>query len=176
MTLETYRPSALKRDRLRQRGQPEAANVVRSPEESIPAELWKIICRAEIAAKPDPSWNLLKVHTRESRADISDVFGIRSGTSSCLSRSDQDQPNTGSIVRTDFRQRANPPILHRKETFLPPNDPQNLGMPASQNKRKRRTFIEIRRRIGLRVQWLAPLKRLNLHYQGHTLISRPLTR
>ena len=30
---------------------------------------------------------------------------------------------TGKIRRDDYRTRANPPILHRKETFLPPDHP-----------------------------------------------------
>ena len=42
---------------------PEAVYVVRPQQENIPVELWKVICRAEIAAKPDLSWNLLKLHT-----------------------------------------------------------------------------------------------------------------
>ena len=31
---------------------------------------------------------------------------------------------SGAVTPTDYRSRANPPILHRKERLLPPNDPR----------------------------------------------------
>ena len=174
MTLETYRRYANAigyGKRL-----PEAVYVVRSPEESIPAELWKIICRAEIAAKPDPSWNLLKVHTREVALTFLTYSEFEVEPHPTLAEATKINLNTGSIVRTDFRQRANPPILHRKETFLPPNDPRIPGYAALTMQEEKAGLYRDPSRIGLRVQWLALLQRLNLHYEGHTLVSRPVQR
>ena len=31
---------------------------------------------------------------------------------------------TGAVSRTDYRKRISPPILHRKELLLPPDDPR----------------------------------------------------
>jgi hypothetical protein len=65
MTLETYRSYA---DAIGYgKRLPEAVYIVRPQQKNIPVELWKIICRAEIAAKPDPSWNLLKVRALQNR-------------------------------------------------------------------------------------------------------------
>ena len=174
MTLETYRSYANAigyGKRL-----PEAVYVVRPPEENIPPALWKIICRAEIAAKPDPSWNLLKVHTREVALTFLTYSEFEVEPHPALAEASKINLNTGSIVRTDFRQRDNPPILHRKETFLPPNDPRIPGYAALTIQEEKAGLYRDPSRIGHRVQWLALLQRLNLHYQGDTLVSRPVQR
>ena len=57
--------------------------------------------------------------------------------------------NTGSIVQTDFRQRVNPPILHRKETFLPPNDPRIPGLAALTKQEEEAGLYRDASRIGL---------------------------
>jgi DNA phosphorothioation-associated putative methyltransferase len=174
MNLETYRryAEAIGYGKML----PEAVYVVRPQQENIPVELWKIICRAEIAAKPDPSWNLLKVHTREVAMTFLTYSEFEVEPHPALAEATKINLNTGSIVRTDFRQRANPPILHRKETFLSPNDPRISGYAALTLQEEKAGLYRDPSRIGLRVQWLALLERLNLHYEGHTLVSRPVQR
>ena len=40
---------------------PGAVYLARPSEENVPPGLWATVRRAEVAAKPDPCWNLLKV-------------------------------------------------------------------------------------------------------------------
>src|SRR5438477_12850820 len=94
---------------------PEAVYIVRPQQENIPVELWKIICRAEIAAQPDPSWNLLKVNTREVAMTFLTYSEFEVEPHPALAEATKINLNTGSIVRTDFRKLSNPPILHRKD-------------------------------------------------------------
>lgn len=41
---------------------PGARYLFRPRKEDVCQELWETICRAETAARPDASWNLLKIH------------------------------------------------------------------------------------------------------------------
>jgi DNA phosphorothioation-associated putative methyltransferase len=135
-----------------------------------------MISRAEVAAQPDPSWNLLKIHTREVAITFLTYPEFETDPHPALAESTKINLNTGSIVQTDLRQRANPPILHRKETFLPPNDPRISCYAGLTKQEEEAGLYRDPSRIGLRVQWLALMKRLNLDYEGHTLISRPIQR
>jgi hypothetical protein len=44
---------------------PDALYVYRPRKEDVSADTWNVICRAETAARPEPSWNLLKLHSQE---------------------------------------------------------------------------------------------------------------
>jgi DNA phosphorothioation-associated putative methyltransferase len=155
---------------------PGATYLIRPRQTDVPIEFWKTICRAEVAAQPDPSWNLLKIHTDKFAVTFLSYPDFDSDPHPALAEATKINLNTGSILRTDYRQRANPPILHRKETFLPPNDPR---IPAYADLTKREEEAGLYRdpsRIGLRVQWLTLLKRLGLGYENHTLVSVRETR
>jgi DNA phosphorothioation-associated putative methyltransferase len=150
---------------------PEATYLIRPQQKDVPVEFWKTICRAEVAARPDPSWNLLKIHTDKFAITFLSYPDFDSDPHPALAEATKINLNSGSILQTDYRQRANPPILHRKETFLPPDDPR---IPAYSDLTKREEEAGLYRdpsRIGLRVQWLTLLKRLGLAYEGHSLIS-----
>ena len=155
---------------------PDALYLFRPRNEDVSLDVWNMICRAEIAAKPDPSWNLLKIHTREVAMTFLTYPEFETDPHPALAESTKINLNTGSIVQTDFRQRVNPPILHRKETFLPPNDPRISCYAGLTKQEEEAGLYRDPSRIGLRVQWLALMKRLNLDYEGHTLISRPSQR
>jgi hypothetical protein len=85
----------------------------------IGAELITEIRRAEVAAKPDLDWNLLKIHTNEAALTFLTYPDFDEDPHPTLAEATKINLNTGSVVRTDYRGRSNPPILHRKETFLP---------------------------------------------------------
>src|SRR5262249_16151848 len=67
--------------------------------------------------------------------------------------------------------RSNPPILHRKEAFLPPGDQRIADFAALTKREEEAGLYRDPSRIGLRTQWLTLLKRLNLGYEGHSLVS-----
>jgi DNA phosphorothioation-associated putative methyltransferase len=155
---------------------PAATYLFRPRKEDVCRELWETICRAETAARPDPSWNLVKIHTDQVAITFLTYPEFETDPHPALAESTKINLNTGSIVQTDFRQRVNPPILHRKETFLPPNDPRISCYAGLTKQEEEAGLYRDPSRIGLRLQWLALMKRLNLDYEGHTLISRPIHR
>ena len=79
--------------------------------------------------------------------------------------------NTGTVVKTDYRQRSNPPILHRKETFLPPGHPRVTEYATLTAAEEQAGLYRDPSRIGLRLYWHTLLKRLGLSYDGHKLIE-----
>jgi hypothetical protein len=90
----------------------------------IPLELAACVQRAEQAACPDPAWNLLKFHTDQIAITFLTYPEFDSDPHPALARATKINLNTGSVVHTDYSGRSNPPILHRKETFLPQDDPR----------------------------------------------------
>jgi DNA phosphorothioation-associated putative methyltransferase len=137
----------------------------------VGAELAAEMKRAEIAAQPDANWNLLKVHTAEAAYTFLTYAEFDHDPHPALAEATKINLRTGSIVRTDYRARANAPILHRKEAFLPPSDPRVPGFAALTKREEEAGLYRDPSRIGLRVQWLLLLKRLGLGYEGHSLIS-----
>jgi DNA phosphorothioation-associated putative methyltransferase len=150
---------------------PDAVYILRPAQGDVPPELWVTISRAEIAAQPDPAWNLLKIHTDHFAFTFLSYPDFDTDPHPALAEATKINLNTGSIVRTDYRTRANPPILHRKETFLPPNDQRIPDFAALTKREEEAGLYRDPSRIGLRVQWLTLLKRLGLAYEGHSLIS-----
>ncbi len=169
MNLETYRQHI----RLIAYGKrlPDGVYLVRPRQSDIPIGMWETISRAETAARPDPSWNLLKAHRNEAAITFLTYPEFDLDPHPALAEATKINLNSGSIIRTDYRQRTNPPILHRKETFLPPGDQRVPDYAALTEQEEEAGLYRDPSRIGLRVQWLTLLKRLGLAYEGHKLVS-----
>ncbi len=90
----------------------------------VPPELAATVERAMNACQPDPAWNLLKLHTDQVAITFLTYPNFDSDPHPALAEATKINLNTGAVVRTDFRKRANPPILHSKETFLSADDPR----------------------------------------------------
>ena len=150
---------------------PDAVYLARPQQSDVPPALWTTMRRAEIAAQPDSSWNLLKIHANQFGFTFLSYPDFDAEPHPALAEATKINLNTGSILRTDYRTRANPPILHRKETFLPPDDPRIAEYAALTKREEEAGLYRDPSRIGLRVQWLTLLKRLGLAYAGHSLIS-----
>jgi DNA phosphorothioation-associated putative methyltransferase len=150
---------------------PGAVYILRPKQGDVSPELLATICRAEAAAHPDPSWNLLKIHTDQFALTFLSYPNFDTDPHPALADATKVNLNTGSVSRTDYRLRSNPPILHRKETFLPPNDPRVLRFAALTRHEEEAGLYRDPSRIGLRLQWLTLLKRLRLVHEDHALVS-----
>ena len=137
----------------------------------IRPELAATVERAELAAKPDPRWNLLKLHTDQIAVSFLFYPDFDNDPHPALAEATKINLNTGAVVKTDYRQRSNPPILHRKETFLAPGHPQAMEYAALTEAEEQAGLYRDPSRIGLRLHWHTLLKRLRLFYDGHRLIE-----
>ena len=155
---------------------PDAIYLYRPGKADVSSTLWETVSRAAVAGQPDPSWNLLKLHTEQVAITFLTYPEFEIDPHPALAEATKINLNTGAITQTDYRQRANPPILHRKEKFLPPNDQRIAGYAALTKQEEEAGLYRDTSRIGLRVQWLSLLRRLDLAYDGHTLVSRTARR
>ena len=138
----------------------------------FPPELAATVERAINAAHPDPGWNLLKLHTDQVAITFLTYPNFDASPHPALAEATKINLNTGAVVRTDYRKRANPPILHRKETFLPADDPRSSLFAQLTKQEEAAGLYRDPSRIGLRIQWQTLLKRLGLSYDGHNLVKQ----
>ena len=141
-----------------------------------PAPNWEIekslseeIRRAEIAAKPSNAWNLLKIHTNEKAFTFLTYPDFDTDPHPALAEATKININSGSVTHTDYRKRANPPILHRKETFLPKTDPRYESFALLTQQEEDAGILKNTAQIGTRVYWLTLLKRKALRIENHQL-------
>lgn len=151
---------------------PEAVYIIR-PDTLDPENLLHaIILRAAAAAQPPGDWNLLKLHKKEFSISFLVYPAFDKDPHPSLAGSTKINLNSGRIVRTDYSKRANPPILHRKESFLPPDDPRFPCFSALTKAEEEAGLYRDLSRIGLRLHWDSLLRNKGLRHEGHQLVRR----
>jgi DNA phosphorothioation-associated putative methyltransferase len=79
--------------------------------------------------------------------------------------------DSGKHTKTDYRSRANPPILHRKEALLPADDPRRPVFAALTKAAEEHGLFAEPTRIGTRLQWAALLAAKGLRVEGQKLVE-----
>lgn len=74
------------------------------------------------------------------------------------------------VVRTDYRDRGNPPILHRKECLLRPGDPRIPRFAALTRAAEERGLFAASHRIGTARVWASRIAEAGLVIEGHALV------
>nr|WP_246605380.1 DNA phosphorothioation-associated putative methyltransferase [Sphaerospermopsis torques-reginae] len=72
----------------------------------------------------------------------------------------------------DYTDTNNPPILHRKETFVTPDYPSYEEFAALTRAQETLGLLNNTRGIGTRLGWEEKLKRYGVEIQGHTLVKK----
>ena len=150
----------------------DAVYVLATEDKPFTSELSAEVRRAELAAQPREDWNLLKFHLKEYGITFLSYPDFDSDPHPALKHATKINLNSGRVVRTDYSKRANPPILHRKETFLPPADLRIETFSALTKQEEEAGLYRDPSRIGLRLYWTSILKKKGLGFEGHQLISQ----
>jgi DNA phosphorothioation-associated putative methyltransferase len=150
---------------------PTAVYFARSITATLPDVLRGTLHRAERAASPDPAWNLAKLHVDHYAITFLSYPDFDVDPHPALAEATKINLNTGTVTRTNYQRRPNPPILHRKETFLSPDDPRIAEFAALTKQEEEAGLYRDPSRIGLRLQWQTLLKRLGLAHRGHMLVQ-----
>lgn len=87
----------------------------------------------------------------------------------CLITSFQVHLHTGELDYRDYRDRANPPILHRKETFLTPEHPLYSTFAHLTHQQETLGLLKDARHIGTKHGWEKRLQALKLEIHAHAL-------
>jgi hypothetical protein len=77
---------------------------------------------------------------------------------------------TEKARHTDYADNANPPILHRKETFLPAGHPLRAQFEALTRAEEAAGLYESTETIGFKLNWQKLLESKGLALKGHTLL------
>lgn len=119
----------------------------------------------------DPAFNLLKFHTASPKISFLSYPDFEKYPHPALAEAVIVDLVTGKTRRDDYRNRANPPILHRKETFLPPEHPLHRKFYKLTRQEEAAGLLEDTARIGFSINWERILAKKGLGFKGHRLIE-----
>ncbi len=126
------------------------------------------------APRPDLEWNVAKVADTPATAGKVSLLLYEDFSSSAfpaLLRAAALDAAGGTFVVTDYSARDNPPILHRKETLLSPDDPRIPAFRAITAKAEERGLFRDTKTIGTRRAWERLLKDAGLRTEGGLLLE-----
>jgi hypothetical protein len=107
---------------------PTAIYVFRESGTDFGKELNQIISILAIQHALDDKFNVLKFRTDELKISFLCYPDFLTDPHPALRHAVTIDLVTGRARHTDYHGNLNPPILHRKETFLPPDHPDRAGM------------------------------------------------
>jgi len=118
-----------------------------------------------------PEFNLLKFHTASPKISFLAYPEFEKNPHPALLESVIVDLVTGKTRRDEYRTRANPPILHRKETFLPPEHPMHGKFAKLTRQEETAGLLDDPARIGFRINWERILAEKGLGFKGHRLVA-----
>jgi DNA phosphorothioation-associated putative methyltransferase len=86
-----------------------------------------------------------------------------------LQQSIQVDLSTGQVGSRDYRDTDNPPVLHRKETFVAPSHPHYRDFAELTRQQDRLGLLTNSREIGTRLGWQQRLAAHHVELHGHRL-------
>jgi DNA phosphorothioation-associated putative methyltransferase len=114
--------------------------------------------------------NLIKLSRREPKISYLSYPDFEGDPHPALVASVTVHFQTFRVRFHDYRDRRNPPILHRKETFLPPDHPLYAKFARLTRIEETKGLYDDPPRIGTRDGWNAALAEKGLHLRGHRLV------
>lgn len=152
---------------------PTAVYVFDEPHEHLPLVLRNVCAELRRRFGIGPEYNLVKFHRDQPRISFLCYPAFFDEPHPALAASIVIQLVTGNVRRDDYANRANPPILHRKETFLPPGHPKSEPFAALTAAEEAAGLLTDTSHIGFRLNWERLLSSRGWHFHGHQLM--PLT-
>jgi DNA phosphorothioation-associated putative methyltransferase len=140
----------------------------------IPAVLRITVAELRKRMEIGPEFNLLKLHTVSPKISFLAYPDFEKDPHPALMEAVIVDLVTGKTRRDDYRTRANPPILHRKETFLPPEHPLHDKFAKLTRQEEAAGLLEDTARIGFRLNWERALAEKGLGFKGHRLVETGL--
>ena len=116
--------------------------------------------------------NLIKRHRQWGKVSYLVYPEFETDPHPALLRSIKLNLRSREIDSIDYARSENPPVLHRKETFLPPDDPLRAKYERLTRQEERAGLLEETATIGTRIGWRARLEERGFTIRGHRLIRR----
>jgi DNA phosphorothioation-associated putative methyltransferase len=116
-------------------------------------------------------FNLLKFHTASPKISFLAYPAFEKDPHPALEEAVIVDLVTGKTRRDDYRARANPPILHRKETFLPAEHPLYGKFSKLTRQEEAAGLLKETSRIGFRLNWERMIADKGFGFKGHRLVE-----
>ncbi|WP_050783268.1 hypothetical protein [Methylobacterium nodulans] len=123
---------------------------------------------AEAEARvPSAEWSVAKIERSTISLLLYESFDV---DFPALLRSTKVDLKSGAVASTDYAGRANPPILHRKELLLPPDDPRLPKFRALTAAAEEHGLFDETNKIGTRAAWNARIEAAGLVLRNGRLL------
>jgi DNA phosphorothioation-associated putative methyltransferase len=117
--------------------------------------------------------NLIKIHRRTGKLSYLAYPEFEGDPHPALLRCVKLNLRTRQIECYDYADSANPPVLHRKETFLHSGHPLYEKFARLSRQEERHGLLADTATIGTRAGWEARLAQTGFQLRGHRLVRRP---
>lgn len=117
--------------------------------------------------------NLIKIHRFSGKVSYLVYPAFDDDPHPTLFRSVKLDMRNRQLECLDYGESENPPILHRKETFLPENHPLHEKFARLTRQEEKAGLLRETASIGTRSVWELELKKRGLRLHGHRLIRTP---
>lgn len=114
--------------------------------------------------------NLIKLHTAEPRVSYLSYPEFDSDPHPALAEGMTVHLQTFRVRERDYRDSRNPPILHRKETFVSPDHPLHAKFSRLTRQEEVKGLYEHPSRIGTRRGWDEVLAEKGVTLRGHRVV------
>lgn len=131
--------------------------------------LGELVTRLRTAHGLGPEFNVLKFRTDELKVSFLSYPGFVSEAHPALAQAVTVDLATGKVRHMDYLDKANPPILHRKEAFLPADHPLRAPFAALTQAEEEAGLYAEPGTIGFKLNWERLLREKGLRIEGHTL-------
>jgi DNA phosphorothioation-associated putative methyltransferase len=116
--------------------------------------------------------NLIKLHRHSGKVSYLVYPDFETDPHPALLRSIKLNLRTREIESTDYAQSPNPPVLHRKESFLLPDHPLRAKFERLTRQEERAGLLDETATIGTLEGWQARLEKKGFTIRGHRLLRR----
>ncbi len=138
----------------------------------IPALLNKITSELKADFDPKNEFNVIKFQRKQLKLSLLCYPDFSSHAHPCLSHSISIDLASNKQRKSNFKERLNPPILHRKETFIPADHPDYYKFKKLTEQEQDAGLYKNTSTIGFLENWNQLLADKGLAIKGHQLTQR----
>lgn len=124
----------------------------------------------------DCAWNVIKINFPQHRISILHYASFWSDPFPPLQEACSVDLSSGSARRRNYADSSNPPILHRKELLLLPEDERRVKFSKLTADLQQRGMYRNAHQIGFLGQWAARLSEAGLKIHDHRVLEMPRSR
>ena len=148
---------------------PTAVYVYREEGVSLGEGIDRLVAQVVAAFQIRPEFNVLKFRTDELKVSFLCYPRFFEDPHPALRHAITIDLARGKARETDYSENLNPPILHRKETFLAGNHPQRGTFEALTRQEEEAGLYEKTTTIGFKLNWERLLAEKGVAIEGHSL-------